>query len=152
VPAVFVELAALPLNPSGKVDRRALPAPENTRPSVGPAYVAPSMAVEQQLAAIWAEVLRVERVGVHDNFFELGRDSILSLRVLAQAREQGLNFSLQQLFQHPNIQALAQVLETSETQADVVETFEPFSLLSEEDRARLQQLGQPGVKPDEGKV
>jgi amino acid adenylation domain-containing protein len=72
VPSAFVALEAMPLNPNGKVDRNALPAPEGNRDQAGEAYVAPRTAVEETLAAIWREILGLERVGVHDNFFALG--------------------------------------------------------------------------------
>ena len=71
IPAAFVELARLPLNINGKVDRDALPAPVDTRPAPESAYVAPRNALEEQLASLWSELLGVERVGAHDNFFEL---------------------------------------------------------------------------------
>src|SRR5262249_45295731 len=78
VPSAFVLLEALPLTPSGKVDRKALPAPDNARPELEEAYVAPRTPVERGLADLWAEVLGLERVGVHDNFFELGVHSLLA--------------------------------------------------------------------------
>uniref|UniRef100_UPI000369A9F0 non-ribosomal peptide synthetase n=1 Tax=Variovorax atrisoli TaxID=3394203 RepID=UPI000369A9F0 len=84
VPSVIVELQALPLNANGKVDRKALPAPEFTSER---AYEAPEGEVEEALAAIWAEVLAVARVGRNDNFFELGGDSIISLKLIARIRE-----------------------------------------------------------------
>jgi amino acid adenylation domain-containing protein/non-ribosomal peptide synthase protein (TIGR01720 family) len=82
VPSAFVTLEALPLTPSGKVNRRALPAPD-AAPELESRYVAPRTVVEQELARIWAEVLRSERVGVEDNFFELGGDSIRSMHIVA---------------------------------------------------------------------
>ncbi|MFD1692303.1 phosphopantetheine-binding protein [Azotobacter chroococcum] len=90
VPAAIVQLEALPLTVNGKVDRKALPAPEKTEAK---RHEAPQGEVEQALAEIWAQVLRVERVGRHDNFFELGGDSILTLQIIARARKRGLRFT-----------------------------------------------------------
>ncbi|HEX8117761.1 MAG TPA: amino acid adenylation domain-containing protein, partial [Pyrinomonadaceae bacterium] len=98
IPSQFVVLDELPLTPNGKVDRRALPAPDRGRPSLERAFVAPRTPAEGMLASVWAEVLGVEQVGIHDNFFALGGDSIRSIKVLAKAKERGLSFNLQQLF------------------------------------------------------
>ncbi|HEX6524116.1 MAG TPA: non-ribosomal peptide synthetase, partial [Streptosporangiaceae bacterium] len=84
IPATFTALDALPLTANGKLDRRALPAPDRDTTTAG--YVPPSTPAEQAIAAIWADVLGLDQVGVHDNFFELGGDSLRSLRVAAQAR------------------------------------------------------------------
>jgi len=107
LPAAFVMLEALPLTPSGKVDRRALPAPDQTRPALAQAFAPPRTPLEETLARVWAEVLKVERVGVHDNFFELGGDSILTLRVVALAKQAGLSLTPRQLFENPTIAELA---------------------------------------------
>ncbi|MEV4053508.1 non-ribosomal peptide synthase/polyketide synthase [Amycolatopsis sp. NPDC049688] len=104
VPAVFVPLEALPLNENGKVDRRALPAPDFVS---SPGYREPDTAAERLLAGIWAEVLRVPRVGADDNFFELGGDSILSIQVVSRARRAGLDLMPGQVFDHPTVAALA---------------------------------------------
>ncbi|MEV7094866.1 non-ribosomal peptide synthase/polyketide synthase [Amycolatopsis sp. NPDC051045] len=104
VPAVFVPLEALPLNENGKVDRRALPAPDFVS---GLGYREPATDAERLLAGIWAEVLRVDRVGADDNFFELGGDSILSIQVVSRARRAGLDLMPGQVFDHPTVAALA---------------------------------------------
>ena len=99
VPAAFVWLQALPLNPSGKVDRGGLPDPERSRPEMETAYVAPRIPVERQLAAIWAEVLQLDRVGVHDDFLELGGDSLRATQILARVRAVfGAHVSLREMF------------------------------------------------------
>jgi non-ribosomal peptide synthase protein (TIGR01720 family) len=108
VPGAFVALERLPLNANGKVDRRALPAPER---GAAEGYVEPRSEVEEVLSGIWAEVLRVERVGVHGNFFELGGDSILSIQVVSRARQRGLKLTPRQLFERPTIARLAEVVE-----------------------------------------
>ena len=108
VPGTFVPLAALPLSPNGKVDRKALPAPEPAGEASG-GSTPPRDAREERLAAIWRGVLRLERVGVHDNFFQLGGDSILSIQVVARARREGLLITPQQLFENQTIAGLAAV-------------------------------------------
>jgi non-ribosomal peptide synthase protein (TIGR01720 family) len=108
LPGAFVVLGQLPLTPNGKVDRRALPAPDQAdRLPSSQAYVPPATPAEEMLAALWAELLGLERVGVHDNFFELGGDSILSIQVVARAHQAGLHLSPRLLFQHQTIAELA---------------------------------------------
>ncbi len=108
VPAFFVPLAALPLTANGKVDRRALP---NPRPAASEPAGAdlPRGPKEERLAAIWREVLGLERVGSHDNFFELGGDSILSIQIVARARREGLLLTPRQVFESQTISELAAV-------------------------------------------
>ncbi|MGI5423693.1 non-ribosomal peptide synthase/polyketide synthase [Streptomyces sp. CA-179760] len=108
VPSVFVELAGLPLTPNGKVDRDALPVPDGVRPELEE-FVAPANATEELLAGVWAQVLGVDRVGVHDNFFELGGDSVISIQVVARAREHGIHVTVAQLFDHQTVAGLASV-------------------------------------------
>ena len=87
VPSAFVKLDAMPLTPNGKLDRRALPAPDYADPPRR-RFVAPRNELEQQLADIWAGVLGVEQVGIHDNFFALGGHSLLATQVISQVRAQ----------------------------------------------------------------
>jgi amino acid adenylation domain-containing protein/non-ribosomal peptide synthase protein (TIGR01720 family) len=116
VPAAFVLLDALPLTANGKVDRRALPAPEEgERAAAGSEYAAPSSPAEEELSRIWAAALRLPKVGVHDNFFELGGDSILSIQIVARAREAGLHLTPRQIFQHQTIAELAAAAGTLES-------------------------------------
>ncbi len=113
IPALVVQLEELPLTPNGKVDRRALPEPDAARPEEAGAYVAARTAVEEQLCAIWQQVLGLERVGIHDNFFSLGGDSILSIQIVARANQAGLALSPRLLFQHQSVAALATVAGTA---------------------------------------
>ncbi len=141
IPATVVVLERLPLTAHGKVDRRALPAPAEVRPELGAAYVAPQTSVEMALAEIWAQVLGVDRVGVHDNFFALGGDSITSLRIVAAAKGRGLNMKLSSLYRQGTIAGVAdeiRVLEGSLLE-DVAVLAGCFSLLSPEDQVRLPE-------------
>ena len=113
IPSAFLLLPGLPLTPNGKLDRNALPAPDRARPLAEEAYVAPRTSAEEMLAGIWAEVLGVERVGAHDNFFDLGADSILSMLVVARARQAGLQLTPKQVFQHQTIYELAALVGTA---------------------------------------
>jgi amino acid adenylation domain-containing protein/non-ribosomal peptide synthase protein (TIGR01720 family) len=113
VPSVFIWLETLPLTSNGKVDRRALPAPDKARPALEEAFVAPRTPVEQQLADIWADVLGLQQVGIHDNFFEVGGDSILSIQIVARANQAGLALTPKQLFAHKTIAELATVAGTT---------------------------------------
>ncbi len=118
VPATFVFLESLPLGPHGKVDRQALSALGTpSRADTDAAGAAPRTAAEARLAAIWTEVLRLDRVGVHDNFFALGGDSIVSLQVVARAARFGLRITPRQIFEHQTIAALAGLAEVGESAA-----------------------------------
>jgi amino acid adenylation domain-containing protein/non-ribosomal peptide synthase protein (TIGR01720 family) len=109
VPAAYVWLPALPLSPSGKVDRPRLPEPPDPEGPREP-VTAPRTPIEQRLAEVFGEVLG-RAIGIHDNFFEIGGDSILGIQIVARARAAGLRIAPRQLFQHPTIAALAGVAE-----------------------------------------
>ncbi|MDX2971767.1 non-ribosomal peptide synthetase [Kribbella solani] len=111
VPGVYVPVPSLPLSPNGKVDRKALAeVPWEDHSASGREYVAPRTAVERQLARIWQGVLGARRpIGVHDSFFALGGDSILSLQVVFRARQAGLHFAVKHLFQYQTIAELAPI-------------------------------------------
>ncbi|HET7461732.1 MAG TPA: amino acid adenylation domain-containing protein [Longimicrobium sp.] len=106
VPGAYVRLERLPLTPNGKLDRAALPSPEGDA-HAAQAYEAPLGDTERTLAAIWAEVLGIDRVGRRDNFFELGGHSLLAVQVIARMREVGLHLEVQALFELPTLAALA---------------------------------------------
>ena len=111
IPAAFVWLKQMPLTPNGKIDRRALPVPDTESNLTNRSFEAPRSSVEQTLATIWSQVLSASTIGIDDNFFELGGDSILSLQVVAQAHQAGLQLAPKQLFQHQTIRTLATVVE-----------------------------------------
>ncbi|HEX2270677.1 MAG TPA: amino acid adenylation domain-containing protein [Pyrinomonadaceae bacterium] len=135
----FVRLETLPLTRSGKVDRRALPAPDRAGSQSATPFVAPRTLVEEVLAAIWAEVLHVDRVGIDHNFFSLGGDSIRSIQVRTRAQQRGIRISHQQLFQHQTIRELAREVKFGDADEVGPARTEPFSLISEADRARLPE-------------
>ena len=114
VPGAIVVLPSLPLNANGKVDRKALPEPELASEA---AYEAPQGVVEEALASVWQAVLGTARVGRHDNFFELGGDSILSLQIVARARQVGWKLTPRQLFERQTVAALAGVAQAATAKA-----------------------------------
>ncbi|MFD8819152.1 amino acid adenylation domain-containing protein, partial [Streptomyces sp. NPDC059627] len=119
LPTVFTELAALPLTPAGKVNRAALPDPDENRPDLDH-YVPPATAAEELLAAIWAEVLHVDRVGAEDDFFELGGHSLLAVQVTFRVRDVfGVEIPFSAPFDHPTLRDLAALLEGPRTEPAV---------------------------------
>src|SRR6185295_7074850 len=139
VPSIWVRLDALPLSPNGKVDRRRLPVPDASRPDLAQAFVPPQSPLESALAEVWEQVLGIERVGVLDNFFALGGDSILSIQVISQARERGIELSVQQIFQHQSVQQLARAASLPVAGAERASRVGPFELISDEDRRLLPE-------------
>jgi amino acid adenylation domain-containing protein len=137
VPARFVGLDALPLSPNGKLDRKALPAPDPASARGEVAFRPPESAVEVALAQAWSEALDVPRVGLLDNFFALGGDSILSIRVLARARDLGLPMTLQQIFRHQTLGELARAVDRGEETPDDPVSTAPFELVPATDRQLL---------------
>ena len=112
IPSAFTQLEAFPLTPNGKLDRKALPAPERSRASLETLYVAPRNLAEELLAGIWLDVLRLDRAGVHDNFFEIGGHSLLATRVISRIRNAfAIEVPLRDLFECPTIAGLAERIE-----------------------------------------
>ncbi|MEU0032356.1 amino acid adenylation domain-containing protein, partial [Streptomyces sp. NPDC006335] len=112
IPALFIELADLPLTSSGKTDRTALPTPFRHRPDLDGRYTPPSSPAEELVAGIWAQVLGVDRVGAGDDFFQLGGHSLLATQVMSRVRAVfGAEVPLAALFDHPTVRGLAEVIE-----------------------------------------
>ena len=112
IPAYFVQLDKIPLTPSGKLDRRALPSPDTGQRALTGTYLTPRNELERKIAAAWESVLGLERVGVQDNFFELGGHSLKATRLVSLLhRELELEISLRDIFQMPTVAALAKALE-----------------------------------------
>ncbi|MFY9622653.1 MAG: amino acid adenylation domain-containing protein [Pyrinomonadaceae bacterium] len=119
VPSAFVMMKSLPMTSNGKVDRRALPAPEHTRPELDGGFAAPRTIVEEIMAGIWMQVLEIERVGINDNFFDLGGHSLLATQIISLIRETfQIELPLRALFEKPTVAALAQVVDTQRLDAE----------------------------------
>ena len=144
VPQQLIKLDSIPLTPNGKVDRKRLPDVEGTALAVNQ-YVAPRTTTEATLAEIWQRVLMVDRVGINDNFFELGGDSIVSIQIIAQAKEVGLQLTPKDLFQHQTIATLLEAIEFGGTTmaAEQGLVMGPVSLTPIQHWFFLQELTEP---------
>jgi amino acid adenylation domain-containing protein len=115
VPATFVMLETLPLTPSGKVNRQALPVFDPLRPPLDDLYVAPRNSIEKQVEAIWCHLMGLKRVGIYDNFFELGGHSLLAMQLLSRVRDAThVEVSLLRFFETPTVADMAAIIETAE--------------------------------------
>jgi acyl carrier protein len=146
VPAAIVFLDRLPVTPNGKVDRRALPAPDGATRPPEPSFVAPRTEVERTLAAIWADVLGVERVGIHDDFFALGGHSLLATRVASRVREAfGVDLPLRDFLEAVSVARVADVVEAARA-AGTVRRMPPIRpLRREEHRVDASAFSTPGT-------
>ena len=120
IPGHFMILEKLPLTPSGKLDRRKLPQPESSRPELAERYVAPRTEVEELLTRIWSELLHVERVGIHDNFFKLGGHSLLVPRILVKVQELfSVTLPMRLVLQSPTVAGMAQAIDLIRSGAEI---------------------------------
>ena len=156
VPASFVLLDAMPLNSNGKVDRKALPAPELTSDEFDATYVAPRNTLEECLAGIWAELIGLERVGINDNFFELGGHSLMAMQVISRVRLiLNVEVPLRRLFELPTVAEFARAVEESpKVREDIpqIEAMERGDQELEQLLAELEQLSEddvPAILADE---
>ncbi|MGW7583019.1 amino acid adenylation domain-containing protein [Kitasatospora sp. NPDC054768] len=138
VPATFTVLESLPLTVNGKVDRAALPAPGQRSAAAAGRHVEPRTPEEEAFAAVWTEVLGVDGIGVHDDFFHLGGDSIRAVQLAGALHERGWGLSLRDVFNAPTVAAL---LPLAKPVTEDPDAHEPFALITPEDRADLP----PGV-------
>jgi amino acid adenylation domain-containing protein len=138
VPAAFVALEALPVTPNGKLDRRALPAPEQTSRDVSAAL--PRNALEEKVAEVWRSVLGVAEIGVHDNFFDLGGNSLLLSRVFGRLREVRGDLRVVDLFRHTTVEALAGHLGAAEEEPRDVSHLAQSLSRAEERRASRRRV------------
>ena len=130
IPSFIVTLEALPRTPNGKVDRQALPIPDLTRPERENPYVAPRTPTEKLVADIWAEVLRVEEVGVHDNFLELGGHSLFATQIVSRLRDAlNMELPLHCFFETSTVAGLARTIEkeTKGNQSQQMSVIVPVS-------------------------
>ena len=119
LPAAVVELKELPLTPNGKADRRALPAPQLSRSDLETSFQAPSTPTEEMLASIWSEILKVESIGVHDNFFHLGGHSLLAVKVISRLRAAfDVELPLRSFFDSPTIAGFAHLIDKGTRDVD----------------------------------
>jgi len=115
IPSALVLLAELPLTPNGKVNRGALPAPGQNRAECESSFTAPRTPVEEMLASIWAEVLKLEKIGIHDNFFDLGGHSLLATQVVSRiCNVFPIVFPLRTLFEIPTVAEIAEMIEQNQ--------------------------------------
>lgn len=145
IPSVFVFVDILPLTPNGKIDRQALPTPD-IRPELTPTYEPPQTKVEETIADIWQQMLHVEKVGINDNFFDLGGHSLLLVQIHAKLRELfNVDISITHLFEYSTIRSLAKYFAQQENETNDTSTFEDVQMRAESRRnSRL-------VRPKSGK-
>jgi acyl carrier protein len=145
VPSAFVFLKSLPLTPNGKIDRAALPAPDETRPDLQKSFVAPRTPVEAELARIWAGLLKVNEVGIDDNFFDLGGHSLLATQVVSRMRQAfQVEISLRSLFESPTVAALAEKISNATT-VETARLLAELEQLSDEEAELLLKMEQSSL-------
>jgi acyl carrier protein len=153
VPSAFIMLESLPRTLTGKVDRRALPAPGQLREPDEPEFVAPRTATEETIAGIWAEVLGVERIGVNDNFFQLGGHSLLATQVASRIHVAfQIDIPLRHIFESPTVAGLSVIVEEARASGEdekIARLLERLEQLPEDEaRAKLEELSLTGAGVD----
>jgi acyl carrier protein len=139
IPSAFVFLDAVPLTPTGKIDRGALPEPGKLRPSLDTPYVAPQTPVEKNLARLWAEVLSLEKVGIHDNFWDLGGHSLTAARVVSRIiRAFQIEMPMDALFASPTVADMAKTVLNNPSSEEVLDRLlREVEAMSEDDAQTL---------------
>ena len=134
VPSTFVELESLPLTPNAKIDRQALPIPEQTRPELESSYVAPRNPDEEKLVKIWSNIFNLEQIGVHDDFFELGGHSLIATQVISRVRDAfQIELPLRSLFENPTVAGLGESIETIRWLARSQQTVQSAAMINREE-------------------
>lgn len=147
VPSAFVAIEELPRTPSGKIDRKALPAPDTSRPDIGVTYVAPSADLEKKIASLWADLLNIDKVGLDDNFFDLGGNSLMSIQCVARMKqEHGIDLPIVKLYQYPTIKGIASHLGGGDG-ASVVSKAHERKKKSSGDKTDIAIVGMAGKFP-----
>jgi len=145
IPSAFVTLEKLPLTVSGKVDRRQLPLPDEKRPALGEAYIAPRTPVEQEVVTIWEQVLKVKGVGVYDNFFALGGHSLLATQVISRVHESfQIDMPLRTIFEQPTVAGFALAVaqrQARTVQNQTIQLLDKLSQLTDEEAQELLDSG-----------
>ncbi|MBA2737668.1 MAG: non-ribosomal peptide synthetase, partial [Pyrinomonadaceae bacterium] len=138
-PSAFVLMKEWKLTPNGKIDRRQLPAPEESFSDAETEFIAPRTPVEEKLAGIWANLLRLERIGINDNFFDLGGHSLLATQVVSRIRDAfGENIALRMLFETPTVAGLAEQISSTNSSVDGENSIEALS--ADMDQMQIKEI------------
>ena len=142
VPSFFIQMEAMPLTPNGKIDRKGLPAPDSQLTQSDHPYVAPRTPTEQMIADVWSEVLHLDKIGIHDNFFDLGGHSLQATRVITRLSQPAhIDIPLRTFFEHPTVEELAieitQLQVQEENDQDIMQMIEELEDLSDEEISAL---------------
>ena len=138
VPTAFVFLDTFPLTPNGKFDRKALPSPEGIHPKLGSEYVAPQSEIERTITSIWQEVLKAEKVGIDDNFFDLGGHSMLLVRIQGKLSEAfNREISIIELFKYPTVNTLAKYVAQEDTSDEA--DFQKFQDIAKKQKQAMER-------------
>jgi acyl carrier protein len=142
IPSTFIFLETMPLTPNGKIDRKALPAPDHTRPDITEDFAAPRTPIEEMMATIWSQILEIEKVGIHDNFFSLGGHSLLATQVANRVRDTfSVELPLRLFFETPTIADFAAYIAQSQMgeadDAALTAALAELSQLSPEEKEAL---------------
>ncbi|MEM7347792.1 MAG: LLM class flavin-dependent oxidoreductase, partial [Chloroflexota bacterium] len=147
IPGIFVWLDAFPLTPNGKVNRKALPDPDQNRAELAETFVEPRTPVEAVLAEIWADLMRLERVGIHDNFFELGGHSLLAVQLISRVRDTfSTEVPLAALFQRPTVAQFAEALLTYEAIPTHVEKTAELMIRRAQEKPEIKELSSASIE------
>lgn len=141
MPSAFVQMENFPRTPSGKIDRRNLPAPSNKRPELGNVFVAPETDLQKTFSSAWSKLLKVEGIGINDNFFDLGGNSLLALKFIAELRqEHNLDLPVVKMYQHPDILSLTNYLATDSTDKNIFSDIEKRYATDSQIKGRINNV------------